>query len=153
MTTTKIRQFGALQTRDARIPGRDTVLDDKFRITPNSRILAELAPEVGPGDMGVRYDGTGGIPQQADVEALFNGFVGALGLLSAAEVAQMKALMLKFAGAPSGSTNAVGITTSDAEDAVAAVRRGVEALDQMNERNRAFWATQQEATDRAIYGR
>ena len=36
------------------MPGRDTVLDDKFRITPNNRILAELAPEVGPGNMGVR---------------------------------------------------------------------------------------------------
>jgi hypothetical protein len=36
------------------MPGRDTVLDDKFRITSNSRILAEPVPEVGPGDMGVR---------------------------------------------------------------------------------------------------
>jgi hypothetical protein len=52
MTTVKLRQFGPLQTRDARIPGRDTLLDDRFRITPGARILAEPAPEVGPGDMG-----------------------------------------------------------------------------------------------------
>ena len=61
MNTVRIRQFGPLQTPDARMPGRDTVLDDKFRITPNSRILAEPAPEVGPGDMGVRTP-TGGQP-------------------------------------------------------------------------------------------
>jgi hypothetical protein len=48
MNTVRIRQFGPLPTRDARMSGRDTVLDDKFRITPNSRILAEPAPEVGP---------------------------------------------------------------------------------------------------------
>ena len=61
MNTVRIRQFGPLPTRDARMSGRDTVLDDKFRITPNSCILAEPAPEVGPGDMGVRTP-TGGQP-------------------------------------------------------------------------------------------
>jgi hypothetical protein len=37
--------------------------------------------------------------------------------------------------------------------AIATVRRGVQELEQMNERNRAYWEKQQEATDRAIYGR
>jgi hypothetical protein len=97
------------------------------------------------------------------VEGIFNGFTAALGLLSPAEVTTMKALMLKFAGAPSGRTNAAGVTSNDsarqgvgaidAVGAIATVRRGVEELDQMNERNRAFWNKQQEATDRAIYGR
>jgi len=159
MNRVSIRQFGdpvltrPIQTRDARI--RDTILDDKFRIDTDTRILPEPANRIAPGDMGVRLDGSrGGPPEPADVDLLFNSFVAGMGMLTREEVARMKALMLKFAGAPAGRTNAVGITSTSADTrrSIDSARRNSEELQAINANNRASWEKQYAETARAIYG-
>ena len=141
MSNTTIRHFGRMQTRDGRMLARDMML------TTNNRLTAEPAPEVRPVQMGVRYDGTGGVPSQVDLEVLFNSFVGAVGLLSPAEVARMKTLMLQYAGSTPGPTNQVGITATDA------VRRGIDAVNAINESNKAFWDARTAADERRVFGR
>jgi hypothetical protein len=145
-----MRHFGdgSLQTRDGRMlvrDVRDTVLNGEFRITPDTRILPEPAPPAP--NLGVLYDGTGGIPKQADVEVIFNSFTKALEPLGPADIAKIKALMLKYSGVPSGPTNAVGITANDA------ARRGVDAIDSINAKNKAFWDAKNLEQRQAIVGR
>lgn len=160
MTTMTVRHWGdgiRIQTRDAKILAHDTIIEDTgqrardMMLTTNNRLTAEPNPEVPSGGMGVLYDGNGGIPKQADVELIFNSFVSGLGMLSPGELSKLKAVMMKYAGAPASRTNQAGMTSSDSvRDSV---RRGVDAITSINDKNKAFWDKQLEADNKAIFGR
>jgi hypothetical protein len=118
-------------------PRRGRYIRDMM-FTTNNRLTAEPAPEVRPGQMGVLFDGTGGTPKQVDADRVFDIFLEGIGLLSDAEIAKIKAKLLKFAGSSAATTSAVGIT-SDARRSVDAVRQGVDAVHAINSTNKAFW--------------
>jgi hypothetical protein len=125
-------------------------------ITPETRITAEPAPEVGPGDMGALYTGDPGLPKQL---ALAQRAITETGLLSAADLAAVKAILQRYSGTPANATNRVGITgdSTDAVDearaAVAHVRQGCERLQSINDRNRVFWDQRNAADEARILGR
>jgi len=120
-------------------------------LTTNNRLTAEPAPEVVPGQFGVRYDGTGGIPQQLAVAARQ---IEEAGVLSAADLAALKAILEKYGS--SRTTSRVGIAATDTSEAAAAVqqvRRGVDAVQSMNQANADFWDKKIAADDVRVFGR
>jgi hypothetical protein len=102
-------------------------------LTGANRLTAESAPAVGPGDMGVLYAGDPGLPRQLEVARRA---IEEAGLLSAADVAALNAILAKYSG--SSSTNRVGITSSDAADPLTMGQH--EAIESMNKINSDFWA-------------
>jgi hypothetical protein len=142
-----------IQTTDARF-GRPRVRDEL--ITGAMRINAEPAPEVRPGDMGVRYDGTQvAVPRQIDIDELAEEIVAGVGLLSPADLAKVKEIVRRYGGNP--PTRGAGISVSDAvSDARRAVRdagRSRDAVTSINRANADFWDKRNAAMTAEIYRR
>jgi hypothetical protein len=152
--STKIRQYGeGIETRDGQMLVRDTTVNGGFRITPDTRILPESAPEIKPGGLGVRRTGTPGpAPTQVevDVDKITTSIIKGLGLLSAADLAKVKATLARFCG--SGSTSQVGITSTSNDGDPLTVSQA-DRVASINDRNREFWDKKTEADERRLYGR
>jgi hypothetical protein len=150
----QVTQFGdgrhKLQTRDA--ASKDMLL------TTSARLSAEPAPKPAAGDFGVRLTGNAGkAPQQVDTDAIWAGIESnitkVLGMLSASEVAKIRASMAKYCGAQVGRTNSVGITASDQARTNDLTSSQRDSIQSMNSDSKAFWDKQFAETDRAIFGR
>jgi hypothetical protein len=100
-------------------------------ITPSTRITAEPAPQLRPGDLGVRLDGSGG---PVDVAQLGADLTAAFDLLSAADLRRLKTILAKYCG--SANTNQAGITSSDADPLTCGQDSVVAAI---NATNKSFW--------------
>jgi hypothetical protein len=77
-----------------------------------------------------------------------------VGVLSAGDLAALKAILEKYGS--SRSTNRVGVASTDVSEAAAAVqqvRRGMEAVQSMNQANKNFWNDKNTAEERRVFGR
>jgi hypothetical protein len=139
-----MRQYGdPIETRDGAMhTTADTVLGTQGpRILPNMTINAEKAPEVLRGGLGVTLTGGAGpAPRQIDVDAMVTQSSLA-DLLSAADLAALKAILQKYSGNPNATTR-TGITSSDASDPLT-MGQGA-AIQLLNKTNADFWAKRAE---------
>jgi hypothetical protein len=141
MTTTLHlkNQRVTLQTRDA-------------LLTTSARLTAEPAPEVRPGEMGVRLTGSGMVPRQVDITAMRS--LRDTGLLSPAAVAEIDQILAKYSGSSRGRTSAGGITSTDeARTAVAEIAANIDNNKAVARTYKDFWDANAAAFRDADHGR